>query len=211
MISALLLVGCMGFDAALAELENARNAYLALSTAKLKVSFDTKDTHGRELKGTADILFQAPNKLRAIIALEKSKTTTVVCDGKQFTVLLPKGGWLKNYSPDELAKVLPLNVETLSLFNAKTELSASAGGGMEGSRLSLIKNEDWNGKKWDVLEERSKPDDVFDRYFIDPQTHLIWRVIDASLTSGKVYTETKVQSMTLGEPISAEKFQLSKN
>jgi outer membrane lipoprotein-sorting protein len=210
MLAALLMYNLPSMDAAEVAVQQAQHAYEAIKSAKLKVAFDTKDAKGHELKGAAEVLFQGPGKLRAVITLDKGKVTTIVCDGNQFTVLLPKGGRMRKFAPDDLASVLPLNLETFCLFNAKHERSIDRGGGMEGSRLSLVQNEMWNGKKWDVLEERNAPEDVLDRYFIDPSTHLIWRVLDESLTSGKVYTETHITSLALGEAISPDKFSLSK-
>jgi hypothetical protein len=87
---------------------------------------------------------------------------------------------------------IPVNLEVMSFWDWKRQLSTSPGSNMETSKFKLKLNVPWNGKKWTLLQETAYGQGVYADYYIDPKTSLIYRVCVFDLQKSQVRTETAV-------------------
>ena len=71
----------------------------------------------------------------------------------------------------------------------------TTGGFMAGSRLSVMTDQSWNGRSWTVLQEEAAG--VRIHYFVDPESHLIWRTVHRDATSDAVVCESWLSSVEL--------------
>jgi|GEM_PF-3232597 len=103
---------------------------------------------------------------------------------------------------------MPVNLEVMSFWDWERQLSTASGGNMERSRFKLVKNESWNGKKWTVLEETAYAQDVFVRYFIEPSSSLIYRVLVYDLSKDSLRQETTVTKLDRNIKLSKRMFEI---
>jgi hypothetical protein len=80
-----------------------------------------------------------------------------------------------------------------SFYDAFRQLSTAAGGFMSGSSLEVRPNMKWAGRSWTVLEETAGGLEV--EYFVDPNSHLIWRTVQRDSGSHEIRYESYLASM----------------
>ena len=160
-----------------------RRAYASLEALRMEV-----DVFRRDVNYRVDLNYKAPGKLRANITTA-GKAVTVVSDGYRIEVRDPErpGPERFSYHQSNLARLLPSNLEVISLFDFARHLNAGDGGFMNENGLKL-KQKKWNDKSWTVLEEAAG--DLVVDYYVDPERHVIMRtrqVLDGTLIyDGKV-------------------------
>lgn len=82
-----------------------------------------------------------------------------------------------------------------SFYDAFRQLSTADDGFMSGSHLSIARDRKWAGETWTVLEEDAGGLKV--EYFIDTNSHLIWRTVQRDAATNEVSYESFVHSMEL--------------
>ncbi|MBS1724219.1 MAG: hypothetical protein JSS66_14850 [Armatimonadetes bacterium] len=190
-------------------LAKSRHAYEQLSTAKVSEKFTVTDESGKELAGTAVLSMKRPGKMNVSIEYAKGGTAELVSDGEHVRLTATKKKpRMVPYSKSAFGKMLPLNIEALCLLDWEHELSTAKDGGMEGGTLTIGAERTVNGRKFVVIEEKSKADDVKDEYYFDAETFLIWKVVDASLRTGKVYSTTEVFDFAVNPALADSIFKL---
>jgi outer membrane lipoprotein-sorting protein len=184
-------------------LSKMRQAYRELKT----VTFQTKsqiNEKGDQLTVTLDGEFMNPNKMRVAFAGLPSGEATLICDGKSVAIVVTKSiKQTLEYSVDNLGRSLFANLDTLSFFDWKRQLSTAEGGNMQKSQLKITK-EDWNDRSWIVLEEHAETQKVDVRYFIDPATHMIWRTVGTVIGEKTPYIDAQITKLEIN-PILDEK------
>jgi hypothetical protein len=103
---------------------------------------------------------------------------------------------------------MPINLEVMSFWDWKRQLSTDPGSNMEESKFKLVQGESWNGKKWTVLEETAYGQNVFVRYFVDPSSSLIYRVLVYDLGRTKLQVETVVKKLERNIKVDPKKFEI---
>lgn len=196
-----------------------RKAYGSIESAHLTVKATLlKPKAKREV--TTEVKFKRPRQVRETIdgLLSGGKTVTVTSDGKH--VVSNGGVPFASEDEDALGEVdTPgTNLETIALWDWQRQLSTAERGNMHGSDFKLIPDEEWNGRHWIVLEEISWSNVSVVRYFIDPQTKLIWRTDLKSMVSGdgsakrplitKDVGDFQVVSMNTGVAIDDREFEI---
>ena len=184
-----------------------RNAYRSAKTARFNVNSSFKSLKGFN-KYVNSFSYKAPNRIRLAITSPTVKGTLVkVTDGKKIS--LSGQGFkapVQAYSIDQFEASLPVNLESLCFWDWDRQLSTAKGHNMAASKLA-IKTESWNGKTWTVLEETATAQQIFVRYYVDPQSHLIWRT-HVFTTAKKEISDAVVTSMSINVPISDSVFNV---
>jgi hypothetical protein len=155
-------------------LRRMRNAYDRLQAAKVGFSF-RRPSDREQAAPSGNLIFAAPSRIRAEMDFPDYGSVKVYCDGRTITTLdaTEDEPEVTDYTPDGVHRMVPANLEILCLFDWRRQLSTAPGGNMHDSRLRVLATESWNQKEWTVLEETAG--NVVIRYYIDPQTFLIWR------------------------------------
>jgi len=115
------------------------------------------------------------------------------------------------YGQFSLDVPIPVNLEAMSFWDWKRQLSTSPGSNMEASRFKLVRSEAWNNKKWLVLEETAYGQNVFVRYFIDPASSMIYRVMVYDLSRREMRQETVVTKLDRNPRIDSKMFDFKEN
>lgn len=184
-------------------------AYARARTALLFVHFEATDPSGFTAKGDVRFEFLSPNRVRAGFKGLPNGAVLLVCDGKKIALLSGKGKQqVVAYSPTNLGRHLPTNLETIAFYDGAHELSTGKGGGMNGSKLEVLPNVEWNHRQWEVLRETSDEDQVRVDYYVDPKTSLIWRTLGEDLRTKKPFVDCQVQELELNANIPAERFAI---
>ncbi len=204
-----LLVAALGKGQAEEALAKVREAYASVHSAVLFETFEITAPSGYVARGEARYEFLAPSRLRAAFKGLPRGSVLLICDGHRIAMYGSKSGRQElRYSPETLGRNIPTNVETLAFFDAAHELSKEKGGGMAGSKLDLLKDQEWNGKRWSVLRETNQNDGVSVDYYIDPKTFLIWRAWGQDTKSKKTYLDCQVLQLEVNPKISTERFRI---
>jgi outer membrane lipoprotein-sorting protein len=157
-------------------LASMRSVYEKTKTAKLQTE-TLLNIEDKEIKSEFDIQFKSPNMVKMttdnIFGLEAR--VTLKCDGKMITVTSPDEKEETPFTLEELSSAMPVNLETMSFWDWKRQLSTDENGNMRKSEFRLLKDQEWNDKKWTVLEETANEQEVFVRYWINPETKYIWK------------------------------------
>lgn len=187
-------------------LASMRTAYQSAETATVKVKSRVKV--GEDwISGTSTLHYEKPNRLNLAFKLKDVLTHRVSDGRKVFTWIELDKVKSEGVDPDSLGNDAPINLECLSFFDWKRQLSTSPGANMEKSKFKLIKSENWNGRNWIVLEESAHGQSVFVRYFIDPNTYMIWRCDVRDLERRSPFLETEVTELTLNPKLGAGLFK----
>jgi outer membrane lipoprotein-sorting protein len=88
-------------------------------------------------------------------------------------------------------------------FQAETLFSTDAKGAFGGSDLDAH-SERWNDKQWTVIQETFSKQGIIRRFYVDPETFLIWRVTDSDIDEDKIMADFTVTSMDLNVEIDPE-------
>jgi outer membrane lipoprotein-sorting protein len=147
-----------------------------------------------------------PNRIRYVSAVGAERVSRF-SDGKRVvTFRTDRRAEETLPSPANLGRQLPGNLEWLCFFDWEKQLSTSAGNNMSGSRLRLLEEQTWNGKQWIVLDEEAPEVDVHARYFIHPETKLIWRCEVKRLSTRTLFLVTEVTKLVLNPKLNPSLF-----
>ncbi len=179
-----------------------RKAYQNVGSVSLQGRSRVRYSEGEESHSfTLD--YARPAKLRLVFDF-RGKTIRRVSDGERVYTWVAEAKASEKPEPD-IAKIsmdalggeAPINLESMSFFDWKRQLSTTKGANMEKSELKVVPEEKWNGKEWVVLEEMAHGQGVFARYFIDPKTFFIWRCEVRTLDKKSFFMDTQVLGMKL--------------
>lgn len=169
-----------------------REVYSSTNTARLVI----KTTGPRFGKSTitTDLTYMKERRIHAKLSgfeSLKGRTRIFTCDGKKVSVDDFAGNpQLLDFNPDIIP--IPINLEAMSFWDWKRQLSTAKGANMEHSSFKLRKDVRWNNKVWWVLEEQADGQNVYVDYYIDPTTALIHRVQVYDIQKKSLITETVV-------------------
>lgn len=193
LLAGLIAATSMGADKEVESLlAKMRQVYSSTNTARIVI----KTTGPRFGKNTinTDLTYSKDRKIYAKVSgfeSLKGRTRTFICDGKKISVDDLVGNiQVGEFDPDIIP--IPINLEAMSFWDWKRQLSTGPGSNMEKSTFKLRKNVRWNNRDWLVLEEKAAGQDVYVDYFIDPKTSLIHRVQVYDLLKRNLATETVV-------------------
>lgn len=187
-----------------------RDAYKAVKTAKLEVALTINTDDDKKVEGTAKVEFANPKKAKIDFTVKDpdssdSKTVYYIQNGEK----MAGGDDLAKLSSDpyeEEALNLPVNLETISFWQYEKQLSTKEGANMHDSKLAVVKDVEWNDKKWITLEETAK--EVFVRYYIDPDTKLIWRCEVKDVETMKPQMDVQIKKLDTGVDIDDKDFKI---
>lgn len=188
-------------------LANMRKAYSAIKTAKITTKTILPSQAG-EFELTTETTFQSPNHVWAKVSGFPGTPASLIVrtDGKKVVQEGPQGKKEEKWSLDAVNEPLPINLETLNLWDWKRQLSTGAGGNMQKSKFRLIKRETWKNIDWLVLEETAP--EAFVRYFIDPKTYLIHRTRYERLEGNELVMDAKITKIELNPKVDPKLFKL---
>lgn len=185
-----------------------RKAYKDVKTA----TFSLESTL---LAGNGDIVvtlkggFKSPNKMYGDIEIDDVKLK-FISDGKRIYRIDTFNDEIMDlpYSPEQMqVTIRSANLELINFYDWERQLSTEKDHNMYESKLSIRQNEEWNGKKWTVLEESAPTVGVYVEYFIDPKTHLIWRTLQMDLDKDIIRGDYVLKELKIGVKIDDQKFK----
>jgi hypothetical protein len=189
-----------------------RSAYRSVKTAKLSLS---STVAGRLYRST--IYYQAPKSVRAEISTlagaPPTTTQTIITDGKMIwrRVSGMPTSRTAPYNMNVLEGALPVcNLESLCFYDWDRQLSTSPGHNMAHSILTIQPNQEWNGRKWIVLQE-SAPNEqvpVLCHYWVDPKTFLIWRTTQRQFGHAADALDDRITKIEVNIPLPAPTFHI---
>lgn len=187
-----------------------RGSYLNVRTASLKTNVTLTQGKGPTNELTIDMDYMRLNKVRATVGVMGNRLD-VYCDGTKILALTPSGDRTNSgFTVDALSKNLPGNLETISFFDWKRQLSTAVGANMHESILKILPNESWNGRSWIILSESAPKQKLLVKYYIDPATNLIWRTIVKRTDTKITVQDAQVIKLALGVAIDPKRFQIPK-
>lgn len=139
----------------------------------------------------------------------KGRTRTFISDGQRVSVDDFNGNFrYRDFDLDFIP--MPVNLEAMSFWDWKRQLSTTPGSNMNKSTFKLRTNILWNNKNWIVLEERAEAQKVSVDYFIDPKTALIYRVQVYDLPKKVLGTETILTKLERNAKVDSGLFKVKK-
>lgn len=129
-------------------------------------------------------------------------------DGKSIQSTTPQGPKVEPFSVRKAETGLPVNLEVISFWDWKRQLSTAAGANMNKSKFRLVKKETWKDQDYLVLEETASEQKVFVRYFIDPKTFLIKRTRVENLDTHDLVMDCKVSKLDMNAKIDTKIFKI---
>ncbi|HJP83998.1 MAG TPA: hypothetical protein VJ835_10890 [Fimbriimonadaceae bacterium] len=164
-----------------------RQVYSSAKTAHIVVK-TTAPRFGNQAV-TTDVTYMKDRKIYAKVTGPTKRI--FISDGKRISFDDLSGNTMQsNFDLDAIP--IPVNLEVMSFWDWKRQLSTSPGSNMETSKFKLKLNVPWNGKKWTLLQETAYGQGVYADYYIDPKTSLIYRVCVYDLQKSQLRTETNV-------------------
>lgn len=213
-LCAALSVGALAADKEVEDLlAEMRKAYKNVGTVTFKLESTILAENG-------DIVvqmvggFRSPNKMYVNIDFD-NRQVKVVSDGKKVYVVVGNSDRIVEmpYDIDIMGQVLQgANLEVINFYDWERQLSTGQlsngeDANMHDSKLSIRRNEKWNGKTWLVLEESAPQVGVYVEYYIDPKTHLVWRTVQMSIDKEFTRGDFILKSLKRGAKISDKRFQ----
>jgi len=199
-LAAFVLAGCASAADSTVEglLAHMRDSYKGVKSATYTTEVTLTSKADGEQKFTSDFAYMKPNMMRIIIKGTgiSEGAVTVISNGEKINVSTLQGSMPPvDFSVENIEKGIPANLESLCFWDWDRQLSTSSGKNMEKSTFRIVKDEEWNGKHWEVLEETATKDNVLCRYFIDPKTYFIWRTLVLSLEDKKPQMDAKLTKL----------------
>lgn len=187
-------------------LASMRTAYQAVSSASLRIDSKVKYSFG-EVTHKVRFEYEKPNRIHLAFDFQ-GKTIRRISDGKKvYTFAEEAKPDVAAVSMDALGGDVPVNLETLCFFDSNRQLSTSKEGNMAASTFKLLEGQEWNGRSWYVLEETAKGQNVFVRYWVEPDRFFIGRCEVFGLDKKTFIMDAQVKSMVLNQAIEAKLFQ----
>lgn len=184
-----------------------RQVYSSTKTAKVVVKM-TGIRFGKDAVVT-DLTYMKELKIHAKLTGPAfgNRSRTFISDGKRTSMDDFSGNvQLAQFDLDVIP--VPINLEAMSFWDWKRQLSTSPGSNMERSKMKLSENVSWNGKKWTVLHETAHGQGVYVDYFIDPKSALIHRVMVYDLKKSELRFETVVVKLQRNVPVNSSLFKV---
>jgi len=220
MISLMIALGAVlaaqpsGSDAKTeALLASMRKAYSTSKTAELTVK-TVLLRQKKEHTVISDVTFSRPRRIYAEMkgwpGAHSGETVIFRSDGDRMSV---EGGGDEPvklpFAPDEVLGILPSNLETICFWDWERQLSTASTGNMKASKLKILEDQEWNGKKWLLLEETANEQRVFVRYWINPKTKFIWRTRTMSLDQSITFADCVLLKLKTNGRVNASKFEIN--
>ncbi|HEX6177731.1 MAG TPA: hypothetical protein VF057_05190, partial [Thermoanaerobaculia bacterium] len=144
------------------------------------------------IRGT--LRYTKPATVDATLDVAHIGRVLVTSDGNSVHAVEPNmPAHTTRFTLDALRRAIAANLEVISLWDSARQLETAQGGNMAGPDLSIGKPQSWNGREWVILEE--KAGNTLYRYFIDPQTSIIWRTLTTN-ADGTVTYDGQVTMLT---------------
>ena len=145
------------------------------------------------------VRYRAGGVLDAAFEIPDYGTVEVTGDGYRLTVRDPMRPTEErlDHAPRALTSSLIGNLPVYALVDADRQLSVGEGGHMDLENLGVT-TETWDGRRWIVLHEASNSTRY--RYFVDPDTFLMWRAVRDDEEGTRVSYESRVTSLRLFDP-----------
>ena len=172
-----------------------RQVYSTTNTAKITVR--TTGLRFGKSQITSEIIYMKERKIRAKISSSGSavgRTRLFISDGEKYSADDLSGN-VQHGKFDLDSIPIPINLEAMSFWDWKRQLSTSPGANMELSKFKLESGVKWYGKEWIVLSETAHGQNVYVDYFVDPKTALIYRVQVYDLQKKQLRVETVVMNL----------------
>lgn len=184
-----------------------RSAYQSFRTAAFDVTV-VRPRGNQELNVMLNVRYAAPNKVRAVVAINGMKEYDLYCDGVTITTIdaSTESRESQPFALDMLTQALPGNLETVCFFDWQKQLSTTEGNNMHGSKLSITAGETWDGRKWTILEEKVDERKIVVKYYIDAKTKLIWRSVTRSSVTESIMEDAQMTRLVLGQVIDPKTF-----
>lgn len=180
-------------------LASMRKAYSGAKTAKFTVQTVMK-AEDKDLSVTFEGTFKGPNKLYlytdSMFGIDGK--VKLVCDGKTISITTPEDKDEAPFTIENLSSAMPLNLESLCFWDYKRQLSTEADGNMHESSHKILTDQEWNDKKWTILEETANEQKVFVKYWIDPKTSFIWKTEVFDLESKEKVMTCEIKKLEVG-------------
>lgn len=187
-------------------LKSMRTAYQAADSASIRVKSRVK-VGDEWVTSSVTAYYEKPNRLNMAFKVKDVLLNRVSDGRKVYTWVDLSSVRTEEVDADTLSNDAPINLEIMSFFDWKRQLSTDPGANMEKSKFKIVKSESWNGKSWIVLEESAHGQSVFVRYFIDPSTFMIWRCDVRDLDRKSAFLETEVVELTLNPRFDSDLFK----
>lgn len=184
-----------------------RKAYSSISSATMEVGVKVNSQQSGWQSGVLKVDYASPFKVHFKSAVGENQIERFSNGKKVVTIRNKTVNSTEKVDVDTVGAGIGGNLEWLCLFDWKRQLSTDAGANMNESKLKVSTGEEWNGKKWTVLDETAENVGVSVRYFIDPKTYLIWRCDVTALQIGQVVLKTEVKNVRLGVKHAASVFE----
>ncbi len=185
-----------------------RRAYSSVKSARLIVK-TTSPRFGDQVL-TTELSYARERKIHAKLSglqTLNGRSIVFVSDGKKISVE-DLAGNIKNADFDLDFIPVPVNLESMSFWDWKRQLSTAPGANMNKSSFKLRKNVSWNKKNWTVLEEKADGQGVSVDYFIDPKTAFIHRVMVYDYSKKTVSQETVITKLERDPKLNSNLFKI---
>lgn len=185
-----------------------REAYSKAKTARIVV----KTSGPRFGKDTivSDVTYMKERKIYAKISGNSSfpgRSRLFISDGAKVQVDdLSGNSQLSDFNLDFIP--FPINLEAMSFWDWKRQLSTANGANMHSSVMKLKKGIKWSNKDWLVLEETAHEQGVYVDYHIDPKTAFIHRVQVYDLKKQQLRTEMVVARLDINPRVDPKIFKV---
>jgi hypothetical protein len=189
-----------------------RRAYSTVKSAHISVKTNHYG-HEARITSSSECDYKAPSSFhiatRGIAGLTKD-AYELTTDGKQIHIEgLPGKPITMPYTVQAMVNNDPqLNLDVLCLWDWKRQLSTDPMGNMHFSTL-VIKSDDWDGKKWIVLEETARRQNNIIDYYVDPKTFLICRTISSLLSPHRALSDVQVEKWDTTAKIDPTLFKIA--
>jgi outer membrane lipoprotein-sorting protein len=189
-------------------LSKMREAYSGTKTAKMTI----KVSGPRLGKGTStiELTYMKERKFFAKMSggtASGGRPRQVISDGAHISFDDLSGHTqLSDFDLDFIP--VPINLEAMSFWDWKRQLSTSPGSNMEESKFAIKKDVSWNGKNWLVLEETAYGQGVYVDYYIDPKTYFIYRVKVFDIDKSKLRQENIVTKLERNVKVDQKLFKV---
>lgn len=211
LIAGLLAATSFGADQEVEKLlARMREVYSGTKTAKMVIK-TTGPRFGKSVI-TTELTYMKERKIFAKLSgfeSLKGRTRTFVSDGQRVSVDDFTGS-VRQLDFDLDFIPMPVNLESMSFWDWKRQLSTTVGSNMHESTFKLRKDVSWNNKTWIVLEEKADEQKVSVDYFIDPKTALIHRVQVYDFNKKILSTETVLTKLERNIKVDGSLFKLKK-
>lgn len=189
-------------------LSRMREVYSSTKTARITVK-TSGPRFGRE-SVTTEVTYMKDRKIYAKLlgsSVSPGRARTFISDGTKVSLEdLSNNIQVSKFDLDFIP--IPVNLEVMSLWDWKRQLSTDEGANMEESDIRIRKGVKWNGKEWWVLEETAHGQGVYVDYHIDPKTALIHRVQVFDLKKQQLRTEMVVTRLERNIKINQSLFKV---